>query len=111
MGSSVSVTATCTAAASGTTTITNTDSLKLRALQIAATKAAATMSGDTITGAINGAIGDAFSNGGNPFTVGPNEQRVKTRVSSLRLMSASTGGRQVTRVPTASRPAVCCSAI
>jgi hypothetical protein len=62
----------CTAAASGTTTTTNTDSQKLRALQIAATKTAAAMSGDAITGAINGAIGDAFSNGGVPFTISPN---------------------------------------
>jgi hypothetical protein len=77
-GTTITVTATCVAAASPTTTTTttNTDSLKVRSLQIAATKSAAAMSGDAITGAINGAIGDAFSNGGNPFTVGPNGIRL-----------------------------------
>jgi hypothetical protein len=81
-GATVQVTATCTAAASpatnpsSTSTTTPTDSLNVRSLQIGATKSAATMSGDAITGAINGAIGDAFSNGGNPFTVGPNGIRL-----------------------------------
>jgi Autotransporter beta-domain len=80
LGPTATVTATCVAAAppaapptnpSGAST-TNTDSLNVRILQIAATKTAATMSGDAITGAVNGAIGDAFSNGGNPVTVSPN---------------------------------------
>src|SRR5262249_12100638 len=64
----------CTAAGSGgpNSSTTNTDSLKVRALQVAATKTAAAMSGDAITGAINGAISDTFRNGAVPFTMSPN---------------------------------------
>jgi Autotransporter beta-domain len=63
----LSVTATCTPAASNS----NTDSQKLRALQIAASKLVAQTSGAAITGAIDGAIGDAFNGGGNPVSFGP----------------------------------------
>jgi hypothetical protein len=51
---------------------TPTDSQKLQALQILISKLVATSSGAAITGAIDGAIGDAFSNGGSPVTLGPN---------------------------------------
>ena len=54
------------------TASTGTDSQKLQALQILISKLVATSSGAAITGAINGAIGDAFSNGGSPVTLGPN---------------------------------------
>jgi len=60
-------TATCTPAASSS----NTDSQKLQALQILTSKLVATSSGAAITGAIDGAISDAFSNSCNPFTAGP----------------------------------------
>jgi hypothetical protein len=55
---------------SGSTT--NTDSQKLNALEIAATKTVASISGQVITGAVDGAISDAFGNGGNPITFGAN---------------------------------------
>jgi hypothetical protein len=49
------------------------DSLKLRALQVAVTPIVAQFSGQTITGAIDGAIADAFGSGnGNPVAAGPN---------------------------------------
>jgi autotransporter-like protein len=51
---------------------TPTDSQKLQALQILISKLVATSSGAAITGAIDGAIGDAFSHGGSPVTLGPN---------------------------------------
>jgi hypothetical protein len=59
----ITVTATCTPGA---------PSDKLRALQIAASKLVAQNSGAAITGAVDGAINDAFSGGGSPVTVGPN---------------------------------------
>src|SRR5262249_30868318 len=65
-GASGTVTATCKVAA------TSTDSDKVRALQIAASKLVAQTSGAAITGAVDGAIGDAFGNGGTPVTFGPN---------------------------------------
>jgi hypothetical protein len=50
-----------------------TDSLKLRNLQIEASKLVAQTSGAAISGAIDGAISDAFSaTGGTPVAVGPN---------------------------------------
>jgi hypothetical protein len=48
------------------------DSLNIRALQNAISPMVAQTSGQAITGAVDGAIGKAFSNGGNPMTVGPN---------------------------------------
>ena len=65
----IGVTVTCTSASSGKA---DADSDKLRALQIAASKLVAQNSGAAITGAVDGAIGDAFGNGGSPVTVGPN---------------------------------------
>src|SRR5258708_10197441 len=64
------VTATCTPAGSG-----KTDSDKVRALQIAASKLVAQNSGAAISGAVDGAINDAFGDGGSPVTVGPNGAR------------------------------------
>jgi hypothetical protein len=49
-----------------------TDSLKARAPLIVASNLVATNSGAAITGAVDGAINDAFNGGGNPVTVGPN---------------------------------------
>jgi hypothetical protein len=72
----VVVTWSCTpagaAAAPGTA---NHDSQNLRALEVAATKFVATVSGQAITGAIDSHIGDAFSAGGPPVTGGPNGLR------------------------------------
>ena len=67
------VTVTCTPpAAPASTTGIPTDSQNLSLLEIAATKFVATASGAAITGAVDSAISDAFSNGGNPITAGPN---------------------------------------
>jgi hypothetical protein len=57
----------CTAAAR-----TNTDSQKLRSVQILGSNMVAQASGAAITGAVGNAINDAFASGGNPVTVGPN---------------------------------------
>jgi autotransporter-like protein len=66
--SDISVTATCT---SGTSTSTSpTDSQKLRAVQVQGSTMVAQASGAAITGAVGGAIGDAFANGGAPVTFG-----------------------------------------
>jgi hypothetical protein len=51
------------------------DSTKLRALQIVATKLIAQGSGQAITGAIDSAIGEGFSDGGAPFTMSPTGMR------------------------------------
>jgi hypothetical protein len=76
---SMSASATCTpappnnngGAGNNSNNNTNIDSQKLRELQIDLTKTVAANSGAAITGAIDGAIGDAFSaNGGNPVSVG-----------------------------------------
>ena len=48
------------------------DSLKVRALQNAISPVVAQTSGQVITSAVDGAIGNAFSSGGNPVTVAPN---------------------------------------
>ena len=48
------------------------DSIKLKALQNQVTPLVAQAYGAAITGAIDGAIADAFGDGGNPATVGPN---------------------------------------
>jgi hypothetical protein len=67
---SVNATATCTPARSSSN---KSDSQSLRALQVDVTKVVAASSGAAITGAVDGAIGDAFSStGGAPITVGPN---------------------------------------
>jgi hypothetical protein len=50
----------------------SSDSEKLRALQIAASKLVSQNSGAAISGAVDGAIEDAFGVGGNLVTVGPN---------------------------------------
>lgn len=60
------VTATCIPAGSA-----NTDSQKVRGLQIAASNLVAHTSGAAITGAINSAIDDAFNGGGPPLSFGP----------------------------------------
>jgi hypothetical protein len=66
------LTVTCTPAASSSGA-SSSDSQYLRALQVAVTKTVAANSGAAITGAVDGAIGDAFSStGGAPITVGPN---------------------------------------
>jgi hypothetical protein len=50
-----------------------TNSQNLRSLQLSVSKTEAALSGDAITGAVTGAISDAFSTGGGaPITVGPN---------------------------------------
>jgi hypothetical protein len=49
-----------------------TDSQKLNSLQIAGSQIVATTSGQSITGGVQGGISDAFSNGANPITGGPN---------------------------------------
>ncbi len=69
VGGPMSVSATCTPAPA------NTDSDKLRALQIGVSKLVAESSGAAITNAADGAINSAFANGGNPVTVGPNGVR------------------------------------
>ncbi len=72
-GAAVSTTATCTPpAAPASTAGIPTDSQNLSLLEIAATKFVATASGAAITGAVDNAISDAFGNGGNPITAGPN---------------------------------------
>src|SRR5262249_50816257 len=48
------------------------DSLKLRALQIAVTKVEAQSSGSAVSGAIDAAIGEGFSDGGAPVTASDN---------------------------------------
>ena len=59
----------CTAAASSSTP---TDSQNLHSLQIAATQSVAAISGQAITGAVEGGIDDAFNAGTSPFTLGSN---------------------------------------
>jgi hypothetical protein len=49
-----------------------TDSQKLHSLQISASDVVATTSGQAITGAVQGGISDAFSNGTNPIQGGAN---------------------------------------
>lgn len=49
-----------------------TDSQKLNSLQIAGSQIVATTSGQAITGGVQGGIFDAFANGANPITGGPN---------------------------------------
>ena len=63
----IAVTATCIPGASP---VTNTDSQKLASLQAAITPIIAQNSGQATVGAIQGAIGDAFSGGGAPFRGG-----------------------------------------
>jgi hypothetical protein len=68
----LSVTVTCTPAPSGGASNGNTDSQSLRAVQLGVTRTVAAISGGAISGAVDGAIGDAFSTtGGAPITVGP----------------------------------------
>jgi hypothetical protein len=50
----------------------NTDSQNIRLLQTAVSKSVATFSGQAITGAVDGAIGDAFNGGSGPVTPGAN---------------------------------------
>jgi Autotransporter beta-domain/Bacterial Ig-like domain (group 3) len=51
-----------------TATVAQTDSTALRALQLAATKVVGQNSGQAITGSIDNAITDGFSDGGGPVT-------------------------------------------
>lgn len=75
-GTLLFVTATCTPAPPPSTSTSSsgvpTDSQNLRSLQIAGTQAVATLSGQVITGAVEDAIDNAFSNGTTPITFGPN---------------------------------------
>lgn len=64
-----SITATCTPVA---TPGANTDSARLRALQVGVSKLVGDTSGAAITGATDTAINSALNGGGNPVTVGPN---------------------------------------
>lgn len=63
----------------------NTDSQKLRALQVASSRSVAAFSGDAITGAVNGAIGDAFANGGtSPIIADANGLRMNFTAEARR---------------------------
>lgn len=70
-GDDISVTATCTPAGQQQT---NTDSQKLRAVQVSGSKVVAQTSGGAISGAIDGAIGDALSGGNSGGTGGGGQQ-------------------------------------
>src|ERR1700676_1179629 len=59
-------------AANTTTTNGPTDSQKLQSMQIIGSQVVATTSGQSITGGVQGGIFDAFANGANPITGGPN---------------------------------------
>jgi hypothetical protein len=96
-------TATCTPSTGG-----NTDSQKLRSLEIAATKTVATNSGAAITGAINDAIGDVFNNGAAPITLGPNglflnfaaePQRDAATQEAIDALAYAGGAGMVTKTP------------
>ena len=71
IGETISVTAACLPIG-GHASTTPTDSQKLRAVQVQGSTMAAQASGAAITGAVDGAIGDAFANGGRPVTFGAN---------------------------------------
>ncbi len=58
----------CVSAPDPTTNNTNTDSRKLASLQQSVTPLVANTSAQAIAGAIDGAINDAFGNGGTPFS-------------------------------------------
>jgi len=69
----ISVTATCTPRAAPTSDSgSGLDSQRLASLQNSLTFNVAYVSGQAITGAVDGAIGDAFSNGAIPLTINPN---------------------------------------
>lgn len=67
IGQTISVTAACLSLYTGPT-----DSQKLRAVQVQGSTMVAQASGAALTGAVDGAIGDAFANGGRPVTFGAN---------------------------------------
>ncbi|OJU18129.1 MAG: hypothetical protein BGN84_11780 [Afipia sp. 62-7] len=67
---SISVTVTCNPAAGSSSA--PTDSQKLRSVQIQGSTMVAQASGAAITGAVGGAINDAFANGGAPAAFSPN---------------------------------------
>jgi hypothetical protein len=67
IGQTVSVTAACVSLYTGPT-----NSQKLRAVQVQGSTMVAQASGAAITGAVDGAISDAFANGGKPVTFGAN---------------------------------------
>lgn len=67
IGEVISVTASC-----GTPVTGVTNSQKLRAVQVQGSTLVAQTSGAAITGAVEGAVGDAFSNGGRPVTFSSN---------------------------------------
>jgi hypothetical protein len=112
----VSVTATCTAAAAPSPPA-NTDSAKLRALQIAASQIVGQSSGAAISNAVSGAIDDAFGSGGGFFTGGPNgfalnfaaepqgatERRVDDAFAAL---GYARGERMATKAPALAPPPV-----
>jgi hypothetical protein len=50
----------------------NNDSQKIRGVQVHGSTMVAQASGAAITDSVNGAIGEAFGNGGNPVSFGPN---------------------------------------
>jgi hypothetical protein len=73
---------------------TPADSLKLRAIQVLATKTAAQNSGQAVSSAVDAAIADGFNDGGNPVTPGaggmhfnftsdPDERRAATAESTI----------------------------
>jgi hypothetical protein len=63
---------TATQVVNATAPVGPTDSQKLSSLQIAGSQIVATTSGQAITGGVQGGIFDAFANGANPITGGPN---------------------------------------
>ncbi len=67
-GTMTNLSITCTGVATGTPS----DSTNLRSLQNGITKSAATISGQVVSTAVNGAIDDAFSGGGAPLGFSPN---------------------------------------
>jgi Autotransporter beta-domain len=79
----------------------NTNSQNLRALQIAATQTVAAISGQVITGSVEDAIDNAFTNGAPPITLGPNglflsftgqPQRDPTTEEALDALAYAAGG-------------------
>jgi hypothetical protein len=86
----ISIAATCVA---------SPDTQNIRALQVSVSKTEAAISGDAITGAVGGAINDAFAPGGGagPITFGPNGiafnfgAEPKANVAGLENVYASAG--------------------
>ena len=96
----------CTAAPSNSTS--NTDSLNLRSLEIAGTQTVATISGQVITGAVEDAIDNAFTNGTAPIVFGPNglflsfagePQRDPATQDALDALAYAGGGNMTYKAP------------